>query len=57
MILFTLKRRVINWREILRGEKLEMRNQENQMEYKDITLVLFVVIAGWFLLFYSGLFL
>ncbi len=34
-----------------------MRNQENQMEYKDITLILFVVIAGWFLLFYSGLFL
>ncbi len=33
-----------------------MRNQENQLEHSDITLILFVVIAGWLLLFYSGLF-
>ncbi len=33
-----------------------MRNRENQVEYSDITLFLFVVIAGWLLLFYSGLF-
>ncbi len=30
-----------------------MRNQENQLESSDITLFLFVIAAGWLLLFYS----
>jgi hypothetical protein len=33
-----------------------MRNQEDKMQLYDITLVLFVIIAGWTLVFYSGLF-
>ena len=33
-----------------------MKNHENQLEYSDLTLILFVIIAGWLLLFYSGLF-
>ncbi len=33
-----------------------MRNQENKIQINDITLVLFVIIAGWALIFYSGLF-
>ncbi len=33
-----------------------MRNQEDKMQLYDITLVLFVLIAGWALVFYSGLF-
>ena len=33
-----------------------MRNQENQVNMDDITLILFVVVAGWLLLFRSGLF-
>jgi len=33
-----------------------MRNQENQFETRDLGLLLFVVVAGWLLLFYSSLF-
>jgi hypothetical protein len=33
-----------------------MRNQENKVDTNEVTLVLFVIIAGWALLFYSGLF-
>ena len=33
-----------------------MRNQENQFEGRDLGLVLFVLVAGWLLLFQSGLF-
>ncbi len=33
-----------------------MRNQEDKMQLNDITLILFVLIAGWALVFYSGLF-
>lgn len=33
-----------------------MRNQENQMEAKDLGLILFVIVAGWLLLFQSNLF-
>jgi hypothetical protein len=33
-----------------------MRNQENQFEASDLGLILFVVVAGWLLLFQSGLF-
>ncbi len=33
-----------------------MRNQENKLQLYDVTLILFVLIAGWSLIFYSGLF-
>ena len=33
-----------------------MRNQENHITMDDVTLFLFVVVAGWLLLFQSGLF-
>lgn len=33
-----------------------MRNQENYLETRDLGLILFVVVAGWLLLFQSGLF-
>ncbi|CAN5685850.1 hypothetical protein BH24ACI2_BH24ACI2_11460 [soil metagenome] len=33
-----------------------MRNQENKVDTNEVTLVLFIIIAGWALLFYSGLF-
>ncbi len=33
-----------------------MKDRENQIEYSDIPLILFVIIAGWILLFQSGLF-
>jgi len=33
-----------------------MRNQENYISMDDVTLILFVVVAGWLLLFKSGLF-
>ena len=51
-----MKNRVNQQREIFAQGELKMRNQENQLEYSDITLIMFVVIAGWLLLFYSGLF-
>jgi hypothetical protein len=34
----------------------KMRNQENQLEANDIGLLMFVLVAGWLLLFQSGLF-
>jgi hypothetical protein len=34
----------------------KMRNQENQLQANDIGLLLFVLVAGWMLLFQSGLF-
>lgn len=33
-----------------------MKNQENYFEAKDLGLILFIVVAGWLLLFQSGLF-
>jgi hypothetical protein len=33
-----------------------MNEQENYFESRDIGLILFVVVAGWLLLFQSGLF-
>lgn len=33
-----------------------MRNQENQFETRDVGLIVFVLVAGWLLLFYSNLF-
>ncbi len=33
-----------------------MRNQENQLEANDIGLLIVVLVAGWLLLFQSGLF-
>jgi hypothetical protein len=33
-----------------------MNNRENYFETRDIGLILFVVVAGWLLLFQSGLF-
>jgi hypothetical protein len=33
-----------------------MDNRENYFETRDIGLILFVVVAGWLLLFQSGLF-
>jgi hypothetical protein len=33
-----------------------MNNRENYFESRDIGLILFVVVAGWLLLFQSGLF-
>ena len=33
-----------------------MNNKENYFESRDIGLILFVVVAGWLLLFQSGLF-
>ncbi len=33
-----------------------MRNQENNIHLYDVSLVLFSIIAGWALVFYSGLF-
>jgi hypothetical protein len=33
-----------------------MQNQENQLEVNDLGLLLFVLVAGWLLLFQSGLF-
>jgi len=34
----------------------KMRNQGNQIEANDMGLLLFVLVAGWLLLFQSGLF-
>ncbi len=33
-----------------------MRSQEDKIQLNDVTLILFVIIAGWALIFYSGLF-
>ncbi len=33
-----------------------MRERENQFEANDLGLIVFVLVAGWLLLFYSGLF-
>ncbi len=33
-----------------------MKNQESYFETRDLGLILFVVVAGWLLLFQSGLF-
>jgi hypothetical protein len=33
-----------------------MNNRENYFESRDLGLILFVVVAGWLLLFQSGLF-
>jgi hypothetical protein len=33
-----------------------MNNRENYFESRDIGLILFIVVAGWLLLFQSGLF-
>jgi len=33
-----------------------MRNQENEFEANDIGLLIFILVAGWLLLFQSGLF-
>ncbi len=33
-----------------------MNNKENYFESRDLGLILFVVVAGWLLLFQSGLF-
>ncbi len=33
-----------------------MNNQENYFETRDLGLILFVIVAGWLLLFQSGLF-
>jgi hypothetical protein len=33
-----------------------MRNQENELRTSDLALVLFIAVAGWLLLFQSGLF-
>lgn len=38
------------------GESVFMRNQENQFETRDLGLLVFIVVAGWLLLFYSNLF-
>jgi hypothetical protein len=35
---------------------MKMRNRENQLQTDDIALLVFVLIAGWLLLFQSGLF-
>jgi len=32
-----------------------MNNQENHFETRDFGLMLFIAVAGWFLLFQSGL--
>ena len=33
-----------------------MNNRENYFETRDLGLILFVVVAGWLLLFYSNIF-
>jgi hypothetical protein len=33
-----------------------MNNKENYFETRDLGLIIFVVVAGWLLLFQSGLF-
>jgi len=33
-----------------------MNNKENYLESRDLGLILFVIVAGWLLLFQSGLF-
>jgi hypothetical protein len=33
-----------------------MNNKDNYLESKDLGLILFVIVAGWLLLFQSGLF-
>jgi hypothetical protein len=33
-----------------------MRDRENYFESRDLGLILFVIVAGWLLLFQSGLF-
>lgn len=33
-----------------------MNKRENYFESRDVGLIIFVVVAGWLLLFYSGLF-
>jgi hypothetical protein len=42
-------------RDFTRGES-EMRNEETRFGVNDIFLLLFVVVAGWLLLFQSNLF-
>jgi hypothetical protein len=33
-----------------------MNNQDNYFESRDLGLILFIIVAGWLLLFQSGLF-
>ncbi len=42
-------------RDFTRGQ-MEMRNEEVRLSANDIFLVLFVLVAGWLLLFQSNLF-
>lgn len=38
-------------------EKLsKMKNRENHIQTGDLSLLIFIVVAGWLLLFESGLF-
>jgi hypothetical protein len=36
--------------------RIEMERREDQLETRDLGLLLFIVVAGWLLLFQSGLF-
>ena len=42
-------------RDFIRGD-LKMKNEETQFRANDIFLLLFVLVAGWLLLFQSNLF-
>lgn len=37
-------------------EVFKMRNKENYFDTNDLGLVVFVLVAGWLLIFQSGLF-
>jgi hypothetical protein len=56
LILFVWKLRDYKRKGILREETRVMRNQENELRMSDLALLLFIGVAGWLLLFQSGLF-
>lgn len=56
MNLFVYKSRVYKRKEIFIKRRFKMQAQENQIQTSDLGLLIFVIVAGWLLLFQSGLF-
>jgi hypothetical protein len=54
--LFVCKSRVYNGKGIFIKRRFKMQARENQIQTSDLGLLIFVVVAGWLLLFQSGLF-
>ena len=55
MILFKQKKRVNKQRDFI-ARRMNMRNEETQLRGDDLFLFLFALVAGWLVLFQSGLF-